>query len=178
MTMLALLLFFWNQTSYFHKWRRALICISSIWSDMPFWKLAAYFTSMRISLNPMVFQQSSTRFCTLHHEMTTTMVEYSFLLSVSHYVVPIVDQFHTQNISSIIHRYQRCQLQTFYTTNHINKSFKLCMYSQILSKILSMFSMLFSRVVIETLTKDFKSRFKRLNIRLYLNALKIGIFTQ
>lgn len=38
------------RAKYFHfKW---------VWSDMAFWRLAAYFALMRISLNPMVFQQS------------------------------------------------------------------------------------------------------------------------
>lgn len=103
-------------TSYFFNedaTTRVYLHIKWTWSDMAFWRLAAYFASMRISLNPMAFRQSSIHnfepsasdsmqkwFGILFDFNYESLCVGKYLLWSTSifqplYVVPCVDQFHT-----------------------------------------------------------------------------------
>lgn len=132
------------------------------------------------------------------HIGTRGSARLSAVISVPLYVIPVVDQIRTQHPTSTFslysahtHRHRHIQgvncKPAIACTNNINKSlvntcspnaFTLSFpVSPILSLPVPPLHHLSSHRTNETDDKRFWERFERLNIRLYLNALKWGIFT-
>lgn len=132
------------------------------------------------------------------HIGTRGSARLSAVISVPLYVIPVVDQIRTQHPTSTFslysahtHRHRHIQgvncKPAIACTSNINKSlvntcspnaFTLSFpVSPILSLPVPPLHHLSSHRTNETDDKRFWERFERLNIRLYLNALKWGIFT-